>query len=136
MICVCVYLDVRSCDWLKRACLSLRPMGGRSRKATATGRSSDELRLQVMLPSGRGVEVSVSSTSRIGDLKIAAQKSLQQGFLKLVAPDGRVLLDPDEAITKVGLKEGDTLSAVAQAARVAVTRRAFALWCPGGGIVT
>ena len=32
---------------------------------------------------GRGAEVSVSSTSRIGDLKIAAQKSLQQGVVEL-----------------------------------------------------
>ena len=36
-----------------------------------------------MSQGGRGAEVSVSSTWRIGDLKVAAQKSLQQGMVEM-----------------------------------------------------
>lgn len=37
----------------------------------------------IHLPSGRSAEISVSKRSTVGDLKIAAQKAFQQGFLKL-----------------------------------------------------
>jgi len=37
----------------------------------------------VLLPSGRSAELSVSKRSTVGDLKIAAQKAFQQGFLTL-----------------------------------------------------
>ena len=30
------------------------------------------------------------------------------GFLRLVSPDGRILLDSDDAIANVGLKDGET----------------------------
>ena len=45
-------------------------------------------------------------TLRIVDLKVAAQKSLGQGFLRLIAPDGHVL-DPQQSLEDVGLQEGD-----------------------------
>ena len=44
---------------------------------------------------------------RIVDLKVAAQKSLGKGFLRLIAPDGHVL-DPRQSLEDVGLQEGDT----------------------------
>ena len=49
--------------------------------------------------------------------QVATQKNLEpiqmtfqhwQGFLRLVAPDGRILLDSDDAVAKAGLKDGDT----------------------------
>ena len=43
---------------------------------------------------------------RIADVKIAAQKSLGQGFLRLIAPDGHVL-DPRQFLADAGLEEGD-----------------------------
>ena len=43
---------------------------------------------------------------RIADLKVAAQKSLGQGCLRLIAPDGRVL-DPLQSLQDAGLQEGD-----------------------------
>eukprot|EP00913_Durusdinium_trenchii_P010678 g10018.t1 len=62
-------------------------------------RQCPELRVKVVLPSGRDVEVSVPVTSKIGDVKVAAQKSLEQGFLKLVGPDGQ-LLNPSGEMLK------------------------------------
>ena len=44
---------------------------------------------------------------RIADLKEAAQKSLGQGFLRLIAPDGH-MLDPQQSVEDTGLQEGDT----------------------------
>ena len=44
---------------------------------------------------------------RIADLKVAAQKSLNQNFLRLIAPDGHVL-DPQQSLKDEGLQEGDT----------------------------
>ena len=43
---------------------------------------------------------------RIADLKVAAQKSLGQSFLRLIAPDGHVL-DPQQSLKDEGLQEGD-----------------------------
>ena len=34
--------------------------------------------------------------------------SASLGLVRLAAPDGRILLDPDDAIAKVGLKDGET----------------------------
>ena len=100
----------------------------------ATGRYGDELRLHVVLLNGQSEEISVSFSSKIADVKVAAQQSLGKGFLKLLK-NGRVF-DPDDAIADLGLQQGDTLHAVAQAARVATTSAAFAVWCPGGSVVT
>ena len=44
---------------------------------------------------------------RIADLKVVAQKSLNQIFLRLIAPDGHVL-DPQQPLEDEGLREGDT----------------------------
>ena len=43
---------------------------------------------------------------RIADLKVAAQKSLGQSFLRLIAPDGHVL-NPQQSLKDEGLQEGD-----------------------------
>ena len=44
--------------------------------------------------------------SRIADLKVAAQKSFSQSFLRLVAPDGH-LLDQKQSLEDAGLQEGE-----------------------------
>ena len=42
----------------------------------------------VVLASGRSESISIPQSSKVGDLKILAQKSLEQGFLKLVTQRG------------------------------------------------
>ena len=88
------------------------------------------LKIHVALPSGRGETVSVSASGEVVDLKIAAEQSLGHPFLKLAAPDGR-LLDPAGSLRLSGLQVGDSLTAVAQR-KMSATRDAFALWCVGG----
>ena len=45
--------------------------------------------LEVSLPSARCETLAVSLSGTVADLKLAAQKSLRQPFLRLAAPDGR-----------------------------------------------
>eukprot|EP00435_Cladocopium_sp_Y103_P060394 s390_g22.t1 len=92
------------------------------------------LGLRVVLPSGRCEDVTLEGGSRISDLKIAAQQSLGQGFLRLIAPDG-CMLDPRASVEDCGLRDGDVVSAVASEPRLGATYGAFALWCSGCGKV-
>ena len=88
------------------------------------------IQLEVFLPSGRCKAVAVSQWGTIADLKIAAQQSFGQGFLRLAAPDGR-LLDPTDSVRLYGLQDGDRLAAVAQQPQIVANATAFALWCVG-----
>eukprot|EP00435_Cladocopium_sp_Y103_P019283 s711_g4.t1 len=93
------------------------------------------LKIHVALPSGRGETISILRRGNVVDLKIAAERYLGQRFLRLAAPDGR-LLDPTESLRLYGLKDGDSLTAVAQQPKIAATDTVFALWCEGGRLVT
>ena len=92
----------------------------------------------VALASGRSQSIALPQSSKVGDLKILAQESFQQGFLRLVTADGRILGDPTRPLLSEGLKEEECLTAVALQAKVAATPKlgrlggAFALWCCGG----
>ena len=93
--------------------------------------AESSIKLEVSLASGRYETVTVSQSGTVADLKIAAQQSSGQSFLRLVAPDGRVL-DPTDSIWLSGLQDGDSLTALAQQPKIAATWSAFALWCVGG----
>ena len=95
------------------------------------------LQLNVSLPSGRCAALSLPLEGTVLDLKLAAQQSLEQGFLRLAAPDGR-LLNPTEPLQVAGLQSGDSVTAVAQQQlKVAATSAAMVLWRVGGNrIVT
>ena len=86
------------------------------------------IRVHVALPSGRTESLLIEQSSKVGDLKLLAQTSLRQGFLRLVAADGRVLSEPTEPLHAAGIRDGDQLTAIAQQAKLAATGRAFALW--------
>eukprot|EP00434_Breviolum_minutum_P016050 symbB.v1.2.014146.t3/scaffold1025.1/size143318/6 len=92
---------------------------------------AESLSVNVILPSGRAAVVTVSSDSRVGDVKVLAQQQLRQGLLRLVGPDG-CLLDPLQSLQDAGIGDGDCVSAIAQQAQLASTWSAFALWCSGG----
>eukprot|EP00913_Durusdinium_trenchii_P035009 g32749.t1 len=96
-------------------------------------RKCPKLKVTVILPSGRGEEVLVAGTAKVGDVKVAAQKSFGQGFLRLVAPDGRNLdLNEDLAkdqslgLTGCGRVSGFTLDPRSSPPRAA--RRARRAW--------
>ena len=89
------------------------------------------LQVTVALPSGQGETFSLEPSSKVGDLRILAQKSFQRGFLRLVDADHSVV-DPAVSLQAAGLEDGDHLTAIAVEARLAATDRAFALFCCGG----
>ena len=88
------------------------------------------LQISVTLPSGQGETFSLEPSSKVGDLRVLAQKSFQRGFLRLVAADQRV--DPSKSLQDAGLEDGDHLTASAVDAKLAATDQAFALFCAGG----
>ena len=92
------------------------------------------LQVTVALPSGCSEKFSIPQSSKVGDLKVLAQKSFQRGFLRLVAADHRAL-DPTVSLQAAGLEDGDHLTAIVLEAKLAATE-AFALllplFCSGG----
>ena len=102
-----------------------------NRKAVSGEVADSSIELQVFLPSGRYETVAISQSGTVADLKIAAQQSFGQRFLRLATADG-CLLDPTESLRLSGLQNGVSLAAVAQQPKIAATRYAFALWCVGG----
>ena len=72
------------------------------------------------VPSGCSRTLSLPELSKVEDLKLLAQKSFAQRFLRLVDVNGRILTDPDE---------GEHLAAVVQQVTVRY-RRSFCcvLW--------
>ena len=90
------------------------------------------LQINISLPSGRSEKLLVPESFTVGDLRILAQMSFEEGFLRLVTADGCVLTDASESLQAVGLQEEDYLTALVLQPRFKATARAFALWCCGG----
>ena len=94
----------------------------------------------VVSTSGRSESLSLPLSSKVGDLKISAQRSFQQGFLRLITTDGRILGDPTQSLLSEGFREEECLTAVVLQAKLAVSTTmgphdeggSFALWCCGG----
>eukprot|EP00435_Cladocopium_sp_Y103_P015986 s149_g3.t4 len=89
-------------------------------------------KVKILLPSGRAESILVAESSKVGDLRVLAQKVFQQGFLKLVTAEGHVLSDPSQSLSAAGIQEGDHLMAIAQQAGLEGTTKAVAIWCYGG----
>ena len=88
------------------------------------------LQVTVALPSGSSEKFSIPQSSKVGDLKVLAQKSFQRGFLKLVAAD-HSLMDPTVSLQAAGLQDGLHVTAIVLEAQLAATDAAFALFCSG-----
>ena len=101
------------------------------RKAESGQLAKEFIELKVSLPSGRCETIVVPQSGTVADLKIAAQQSLGQPFLRLVAT-GERLFDPTDSLRLSGFQDGDSVAAVAQQPKIAATESAFALWCVGG----
>ena len=63
------------------------------------------LQVNVALPSGKRNSLSIAESSKVGDLKRLAQKSFEQGFLRLVTAEGHALADPNQFL-QAGRAEG------------------------------
>ena len=89
------------------------------------------LQVTVALPSGCSEMFSIPQSSKVGDLRILAQKSFQRGFLELVVAD-HCTLNPTVSLQDAGLEDGDHLTAIVLEAKLAATAAAFALFCSRG----
>ena len=103
-----------------------------SKPIRETGRLWRMLQVTVALPSGRSEKFGpLPQSSKVGDLRVLAQKSFQLGFLRLVTADHSVV-DPAVSLQAAGLEDGDHLTAIAVKAKLAATDREFALFCCAG----
>jgi hypothetical protein len=95
------------------------------------------LQIKVILPSGCSEDISLPLSSKVGDLRILAQKALRQRFLKLATAKGEVLADSLQALQEVGLQDGDQVTAIALEAKISASSGAFTFWyCGGDHLVT
>ena len=92
------------------------------------------IRISIALPSGRSEAFTLPQSSKVGDLRILAQKSFQRGFLRLVDAD-HYMMNPAVSLQLAGLADGDNLTAIVTEPKVAATAGAFALFCSGGNQV-
>ena len=94
------------------------------------------LRVNVSFPSGSGETLLLPEHSKVRDLKVLAQRSLGQRFLKLVTVEGHVLTNPEDSLQAAGVQDREHLTAVAQRVQVAASSRAFALCCGSNHVLT
>ena len=87
-------------------------------------RVSEMLQLNVSFPSGRSEKLSLLQSSKVGDLKVLAQKLFQCGFLKLVTANND-MMDPAKSLQAAGLQEEDHLTAIAIPVKVAATDQSY-----------
>ena len=92
------------------------------------------IQISIALPSGRSEAFTLPQSSKVGDLRILAQKSFQRGLLRLVDAD-HGMVDPAVSLQSAGLEDGDNLTAIVIHPKVAATARAFHLFCSGGNRV-
>ena len=92
------------------------------------------IQISIALPSGRSEAFTLPPSSKVGDLRILAQKSFQRGFLRLVDAD-HGMVDPAASLQSAGLEDGDNLTAIVIHPKIAATACALALFCSGGNRV-
>ena len=86
--------------------------------------ADNSIELEVSLPSGRRETVAVSQSGTVADLKIAAQESLGQPFLRLATTAEGRLLDPTETLRFSELQDGGSLTAIAQEPKIVAQEQA------------
>lgn len=84
------------------------------------------LQISISFPSGCGDTFLCPELSKVGDLKLLAQRSFRQGFLKLVTAKGCLLTNLTDSLQAAGIQDGEHLIAVAQQGQVSTTKKAFA----------
>ena len=93
------------------------------------------LQVNVALQSGHAELLSLMASSRVQDLKTAAQQAFGQRCLRLVTAKNRILVNPDETLEVAEIQDGECLTALVLQPQLAATERAFALWCYGDSTI-
>ena len=87
--------------------------------------------VHVVLPSGLHECLSIPGSSKVRDLRIAAQQAFGQKLLRLATANHQILANPNESLEAAGLQDKECLTAVVLQPQLAATPRTFAFWCPG-----
>ena len=93
------------------------------------------LRINVTLPNGHHELLALEKSSKVQDLRIAAQHAFGQKFLTLITASNHILVNPEESI-EARLKDGENLTGAVLQPQLAATEYAFAFWCHGHKAVT
>ena len=88
----------------------------------------------VALASGRGVPITLQPDTPLPTLLQMAQEALERSLARLVTASG-TLLDSSGNIQQAGIKDGDTLTAIARDVQVSATYGAFAALRPDASVV-
>ena len=88
-------------------------------------------KISITLASGRSHTFEVEDSITGGELRELAQKHFNTSFLKLVTADGG-MVDPTQPVCPLG----PDLTGIVIQPRVASTSGAFALYCPGNGVIS
>ena len=104
-------------------------------KSLQDRRMSQMLQVNVALQSGHVELLSLMASSRVQDLKTAAQQAFGQRCLRLVTAKNRILVNPDETLEVAEIQDGECLTALVLQPQLAATERAFALWCYGDSTI-
>ena len=92
------------------------------------------MQLKVYLASAKSCSIALPPESSIRELKAEAQQQLERRFLGLLF--GSQELDPSLTLADAGLRDGDSITAIAQLVKLASTSQAFALHVEAGSVVT
>ena len=94
------------------------------------------INVQVALLNGHAYELgSFLPSSRVQDLRMAAQRAFGQKHVRLVTGEKGVLVNPEETLEETGIKDGECLTAVVLKPQLAATQHAYALWCHGDSTI-
>ena len=88
-------------------------------------------KISITLASGRSHTFEVEDSITGGELRELAQKHFNTSFVKLVTADGSIV-DPTQPVCPLGPE----LTGIVIQPRVASTLGAFALYCPGSGVIS
>ena len=93
------------------------------------------IQINVALPSGHGELLTLLPSSTVQDVRTKAQQAFGQKYLRLIAGENRVLVDPDKTLQETGVEDGECLTALVVQPLLAATKSAFALLCPGDSAI-
>ena len=93
------------------------------------------IQIHVALLNGNPELLTLPPSSTVQDVRTKAQRAFGKKYLKLVTAKNRVLADPDKTLEEAEIKDGECLTAVILQPRLAATKSAFALWCPGDSAI-
>ena len=94
------------------------------------------INVQIALLNGHAYELrSLSLSSSVRALRMAAQRAFGQKHLRLITGEKRVLVNSEQTLEEAQIKDGECLTVLVLQPHLAATVGAFALWCHGDSTI-